>query len=254
MKYKVFNILIFTVEMFFSLILLIFSIMFIVASIHNIKMTESIKEFIQSATFEFESDDTYYFVVESDKVTEETIIRNDEWYTTPKLGNTGDIFLMPQSRMDYFPFFAEFVSFLFGGHGGVLTDGGSRLVEAMGGSSDEGYVYNPYTDLYSEERTVIGLRVDASKEEREKAALNALSLVGKKYNYLFIFNTFDRYYCMDICHRIYSKEFGLDYTIDTNGFHVSMQDLFRSKDTYITFVKYKQGDKTYIYYLKNSNI
>ena len=186
MKYKVFNILMFIAEMFFSLILLILSIMFIVASIHNIKMTESIKEFINSATFEYESDDTYYFVVESDEITEETIITNDKMYTTPKLGNTGDIFLMPQSRMDYFPFFAEFVSFLFGGHGGVLIDGGNRLVEAMGGSSDEGYVYNQYTDLYSEERTVIGLRVDASIEEREQAALNALSLVGKKYNYLFI--------------------------------------------------------------------
>ena len=80
-----------------------------------------------------------------------------------------------------------------------------------------------------------------------------MSLVGEKYNYLFIFNTLNAYYCNDVCNRVYGKEFGMNYSIDTNGFHVSLQDLFRSEDTFITFVKYKQGDKTYVYYLKNSN-
>ena len=252
MKYKIYNILLFSVEMIFSLVLLIISIMFIVASIHNIKMTESIKEFINSATFETEVDGTYYYIVESDKITEDTIIRENVT-DKPKLGNTGDIFLMPQSRMDYIPFFAEFVSYLFGGHAGVVIENGKRLIEAMGGSSDEGFVFNQPTDLHSESRTVVGVRVDASLTEREQAAQNALSLVGEKYNYLFIFNTLNAYYCTDVCNRVYGKEFGMNYSIDTNGFHVSLQDLFRSKDTFITFVKYKQGDKTYVYYLKNSN-
>ena len=252
MKYKVYNILLFSFEMFFSFVLLVLSIMFIIASIHNIKMTESIKEFINSATFETEVNGTYYFTVESDKITEDTIIR-ENITDKPKLGNTGDIFLMPQSRMDYFPFFAEFVSYLFGGHAGVIIENGKRLIEAMGGNSDEGFVFNEPTDLHSESRTVVGIRVDASLEERKQAAQNALRLVGRKYNFLFILNTKNAYYCTDVCNRVYGKEFGMDYSIDTNGFHVSLQDLFRSEDTFITFVKYKQGDKTYVYYLKNSN-
>ena len=39
---KAFKIASFTIEMLFSLVFLIFTIMFIVASIHNIKMTNSL--------------------------------------------------------------------------------------------------------------------------------------------------------------------------------------------------------------------
>ncbi len=247
---KAFKIASFTIEMLFSLVFLIFTIMFIVASIHNIKMTEEIKNFINSAKFEEQVDDTFYYVVDTDKIDTPSIQKTNR---NPYLGDTGDIFLMPQSRMEYFPFFAEFVSFLFGGHAGVITNQGNRLVEAMGGSSSEGYVYDFSTDLYTEERTVVGMRVRASVEERKQAAINAISLVGKTYNYLFIFNTKNSYYCTDLCSRVYGKEFGMNFNIDTNGFHVSLQDLFRSNDTYITFVKYKIGDQTHIYYLKNVN-
>ena len=99
MKNKTFDIALFTFEMLFSFVVLVFSIMFIVASIHNIKMTEDIKEFINSATFELESNDTYYYVVECDELEDEVITRNkinQNLYGIPKLGNTGDIFLMPQ--------------------------------------------------------------------------------------------------------------------------------------------------------------
>ena len=50
----------------------------------------------------------------------------------------------------------------------------------------------------------------------------------------------------------YSKEFGLNYKIDKNGFHVSVQDLMKSKETIITYVKIVEGSKTHIYYLKST--
>ena len=248
---KAYKIALFSIEMLFSVVFLILTIMFIVASIHNIKMNEDVKEFIDSATFEFQEGNTYYYVVETTGLDTPTI--NNENFSDPLLGATGDIFLMPQSRMDYVPFFAEFVSYLFGGHAGVVIDDGKRLIEAMGGNPGESYVYNYSTDLYTEERTVIGLRVKATIEEREQAAINAQKLVGKDYNYLFVLDTEDNYYCTDVCSRVYGKEFDMNYNIDTNGFHVSLQDLFRSEDTYITFVKYKIGSETHIYYLKNAN-
>ena len=246
---KAYKIALFTIEMLLSVVFLTLTIMFTVASIHNIKMNDDIKAFIDSATFEFQEGNTYYYVVETTGLDTPTI-DNEKAYA-PLLGATGDIFLMPQSRMSYFPFFAEFVSYLFGGHAGIVIDDGKRLVEAMGGSPGESHVYNYSTDLYTEERMVVGLRVKASKEEREQAANNAQALVGKNYNYLFVLNTEDNYYCTDVCSRVYGKEFGMNYNIDTNGFHVSLQDLYRSEDTYITFVKYKVGNETHIYYLKN---
>lgn len=252
MKTKAYDIIMFSFEMFFSLVLLIVSIMFTIASIHNISMTEEIKKFIDSAIFEFESNGTYYYAVYTDTLDEDTITFNqinEDLYGSPTLGAPGDIFVMPQSRMEYFPFFSEFISYLFGGHAGVIVEN-KKLVEAMGGTSDQSYVYLMPTDLYSEERTVVGLRVNASFEERMQACDNARSLVGKRYNYWFVLNTKDSFYCTDVCSRIYGKEFGMNYNIDTNGFHVSVQDLFRSNDTDITFVKYKSDGKTYIYYLK----
>lgn len=248
------NIFLFSLEMFGLLVLLIFSIMMSIASIHNMNMLEDIKSFIASAQFEETRNNTHIYFVESDELEESTIYIPEKQYLPPVLGKNGDIFLMPQSRMNYFPFFAEFMSYLFGGHAGVITENGYFLVEAMGGSIEEGFVFEYQTDLYTEERTVIGLRVNATKEERAQASQNALSLIGKPYNYLFILNTIGHYYCTDVCSRIYGREFGMNYQIDSNGFHVSLQDLFRSKDTYITFVKYKIGNQTYIYYLKNPNL
>ena len=215
MKNKAYNIATFAIEMFFSIILLILAIMFTVASIHNIKMTEDIKTFIDCATFEQEINGTYYYVVETNDDIEYTININ-EMTGLSKLGNTGDLFLMPQSRIEVFPFVAQFISYLFGGHAGIVIDGGKRLVEAMGGTIEQGFVYNEPTDLFTEERTVVGMRVNASMEERGQAAQNALTLVGAKYNYLYIFNTLNAYYCTDLCHRVYGKEFGMDYIIDTN--------------------------------------
>ena len=248
---KIYKIVLFSFEMLFSLVFLIFTIMFIVASIHNIKMTEDIKAFVDSAKFEYQDGNTYYYVVETEGLDVPVLNFENSYFDTPTLGYTGDIFLMPQSRMDYFPLFPQFVSTLFGGHAGVYVDGGEQIVEAMGGTLAEAYVFKYYNDTFDEERTTIGMRVKASLEEREQAAKNAKSLVGKSYNYLFIFNTVDSYYCTDVCSRIYGSEFGMNYNIDTNWFHVSVQDLFRSNDTYITFVKYNVGNETHIYYLKN---
>ena len=254
MKDKISKIVLFCIEMFFSLVLLILSIMFTIASIHNINMSEDIKDFIDSCSFEFESNGTYYYSLEVDELDDGTITLNkinDNLYGPPVLGMPGDIFLMPQSRMEYFPFFSQFITYLFGGHAGVVSDN-KNIIESMGGSSDQSFVYETYTDLFIEERTVVGLRVNASKEERSQAALNAKTLIGKRYNYWFILNTKDNYYCSDLCSRIYGEEFGMEYQIDTNGFHVSIQDLFRSRDTSITFVKYVKDGKTYIYYLKKT--
>ena len=122
---------------------------------------------------------------------EETITIKEpdgRFFESPDLGTAGDIYVMPQSRIEYFPMLSSFISYLFGGHAGVITEN-QMLVEAMGGTSEEGYVYWYNTDLLREERTVIGLRVDAPIEDRKQASSNAMSLVGKKYNYWFIFNT-----------------------------------------------------------------
>ena len=70
---KAYKIAIFTIEMIFSVVFLILSIMFTIAAIHNIKMTEEIKDFIDSATFEFQEGNNYYYTVEVDNLESPTI-------------------------------------------------------------------------------------------------------------------------------------------------------------------------------------
>lgn len=255
MKYKIFHTTFFVLEMIMLLVITTLAIMFTVASIDNIRMQNQIKDFIKDATFEMETGNVRYYYIESDEIDEDTIKLN---YSStgamlnPTLGAIGDLFVMPESRINYIPFSAEFITYLFGGHAGVVVSD-TMIVEAMGGSKPQMFVFKNYTDLFTEERTVVGLRVkDATKEERMKAAENAQSIIGKPYNMLFVLNTQDRYYCTDICNRIYSKEFGLNYKIDKNGFHVSVQDLMKSKETIITYVKIVEGSKTHIYYLKST--
>lgn len=255
MKYKIFQITGFVFEMLGLLVVITLAIMFCCASFDNISMQNEIKEFIKNAEFQMQEGNVRYYAIESDEIEEDTITFNyasNGKMTNPTLGAPGDLFVMPESRMDYIPFSMEFITYLFGGHAGVVVHN-NMLVEAMGGSSSQMFVFKNPTDLFYEGRTVVGLRViGASKEEKEMAIKAANSIVGKPYNMLFVLNTKDRYYCTDICNRIYSKEFGGRYKIDTNGFHVSCQDLIKSKDTMITYVKIVEGDITHIYYLKNN--
>ena len=86
MKDKISKIVLFCIEMFFSLVLLILSIMFTIASIHNINMSEDIKDLISSCSFEFESNGTYYYSLEVDVLDDDTITLNqinDSLYGPP---------------------------------------------------------------------------------------------------------------------------------------------------------------------------
>ena len=253
LKYKAYNITLFCFKMFLFVFLIVFSILTTIASVSNIFMTKKVKDFINEATFEEQVGNIRYYYIECDDIEEDSIIKENPYYgwgDYPALGNPGDIFVMPQSRMEYFPLFAPFISYMFGGHAGLVVEN-DKLIEAMGGTAEEGYVFLNVSDLFDEERTVIGLRVDVTEEQRAQAILNAYEKVGDEYNYLFIFNTKDKYYCIDICSRVYQEE-NVDCKIDKTSFFTTIQELFHSSKTEISFVKYYHDGITYIYYLKST--
>lgn len=248
---KIFSSLKYIFEVIFFVLLMIISIMFFVASIDNMKIQSDVKKFINSAVFEKEENDICYYYVPTNDLETDTIIKDADNGYELVLGDVGDIFVMPQSRMDMILFSEQFITYLFGGHAGIVRNQ-SLLIEAMGAGGQD-YVETNFTDLLSEERTVIGLRPSATYEERVKAVKNAESLIGKRYNYLFIFDTKDKYYCTDLCSRVYGREFGMKYKFDKNGFHVSCQELVKAEETRISFVKIVKDDKLHIYYLKNES-
>lgn len=253
MKYKIMKITFFSTKMFAFLVLIVFSVLTITASINNICMTKKVKDFVNSATFEEQIGDVRYYYIECDDIDVDAVMKDNPYYgfnVYPALGNPGDIFVMPQSRMEYFPLFSPFISYMFGGHAGLIVER-DKLVEAMGGTIEEGYVFLNISDLYLEDRTVIGLKVDVTEEQRKQAIQNAYDKVGDEYNYFFIINKKDKYYCMDICSRVYEEE-NVDCEIDKTSFFTTIQELFHSSNTDISFVKYEQDGITYVYYLKST--
>lgn len=220
--------------------------MFVAAGIYNIIITENVISFVNSSTFEAETNNTRYYVVKTDKEVGKVITKN----RNPLLGNNGDIFVMPVSHMDVVPLLAEFITFNIGGHAGIIADEGKTTIEAMGGRLEEAYVFTAPTDLYTETRTIIGLRVDTTLDIRNKAMEYSKTLVGKDYSYWYLTSLKDKYYCTDLCSRVYSKENGLDFNLDANGLICKTQDLILNKNTFISFVKSFKNGKTNIYYLK----
>ncbi len=223
--------------------------------IENIIVQEKARAFIESAEYERSDGKYHYYAVYTDEIIEDTITY--DYSGNPNLGATGDFFFTGKSNMDMLPFTAEFISFYFGGHAGLIGYDKFRrvnsLVEALGGSADENYVDLTKTSdiLKVDKRNFIGMRVKASVEDRQTAWDYALTRVGLPYNYLFIIDTKEKYYCTDLVARCYGKEAGLDYNLEWNGFATSTQDLFLSKQTYISFVKIKIEDQYHIYYLKS---
>ena len=125
MGIKIFKITFYVIEMLLLLVVTTLAIMFTAASIDNIKTQNQIKEFIKDATYERQVGNIKFYYIESDEIDEPTITLN---YSTtgnmmnPTLGAPGDIFIMPESRIDVIPFSMEFITYLFGGHAGIVLE------------------------------------------------------------------------------------------------------------------------------------
>ena len=74
------------------------------------------------------------------------------------------------------------------------------------------------------------------------------------YNYLFIFDTKDKFYCTDLVTRAYAsinEVNGRSYSLDDDGFIPSIYDMLLSEDSYLTLYKETKADGIHIYYLED---
>ena len=272
-KYEI----IYTVFLFLAAIF-VFCLMYIIAdaTINGIKAVTRVKDFISQESIDTEYENYGYKVVfhkiqtdrdlGGDTIADPNMFMDDPY--DMYLGEVGDYFVMPISTISKLGILKSAMCYMFGGHAGIIGKDeldNPILIEAMGGTEEEMYVYYHDSsfdvDLFlPEQRSVIGFRVNnISMEEREKAYQYSLEQVGKKYNYLFVINELNKifksncYYCSDLVSRSFSYENGLNYHIDSyNPIYVSTFDLAASSDSYITFFKYiDQDDVIHVYYLAN---
>ncbi|WP_162146860.1 hypothetical protein [Acholeplasma granularum] len=118
--------------------------------------------------------------------------------------------------------------------------------------------YPYYGEYYRTEILTTRLKYkDQSKKDEEiDIAVN----FGKNqvdrglYNYLFIFDTKNKFYCSDLITRAFNdinRVNDTDYNIDEDGFIPSIHDILLSDDIYITIYKETKSDGIHIYYLED---
>ncbi len=225
------------------------SILTVDAVIENISVNNQLNDFLSKGVYIEELNGIHYYQVDiEEELTSPSIeIINNRPYSTTK----GDIFVNRESVLNMFPFVAEFITFYFGGHAGIVVDR-TKVIETTGMESnpEDNVVIKGYNNIFSSslKRSAIGLRVKANEEEINKAMTYAESKVGALYNYSFVLNRKNTFYCTDIVARSFGKEAGLDFNLDKDGIAVSCNDLINSEDTFITYYSFYIDNEMHLYY------
>lgn len=223
-------------------------------SIENKIVKNDIEEFIQRGVFVGNVNEFYLYEVEIEEELVYPSINFDN-LGNPISSNPGDIFVYRTSTLDEnypgIPFIAEFSTYFFGGHAGVIIDD-TYTIETNGAYSENGAnVVALCTNniMYTEaQRDTLGLRVRATQEDTDTAINYLHNAVGTPYNYSFIFNRENSYYCTDLVARSFGFDAGLPYVLDKDGVATSCNDLIISDDTYITYYMYYVGNQKHLYY------
>ena len=258
----------------------------------HIAIQQEIRQFVQKGVLdEVNSTDTVkYYIVSRETYYPNELVRTPFYesdFTKP--GDAGDIFVTQTSPLAGFAGIHEFVSFFFGGHAAVI-DEQNMIYETIGiPNSDENlfdvmlnggedtkvtggirnYWLNPTFRSVNENdpnylaygtyyrKSWIGLRLKGVTESDITTVMDYLEDKEQKeaqYNYWFVFNTNNRYYCTDMVSRAYeaikTPDGNQKYHLNKDGIAVTVNDLVLSKNTYISYyVTTDKNDVKHVYYI-----
>lgn len=233
----------------------------------NNEINKMIDDFILNAKLDEEYKNKTYYVVSRETYKEyEDISENrpaityDE-YSNVCIGSPGDILLTKTAPSVFGPL-NKVVGYFFGGHAALVSssldengnynDYGNLMIE-VAGNQGKG------KDIVTEKRsnwttfgreTIIGLRIKGFTKQNYYDVLNRAKLeIGKKYNYAFIVNTKDSYYCTDFVSRMVYSASGINLN---DGFVTTCNDLILSEHVYMFYYQVKdENGHNRIYYLDN---
>lgn len=230
---------------------------FTTAITKNIHATVLVEQFKNQATYREE--------LSTPRVKVYTIPSEEEIPTNQKVGgiyypgSEGDILISLYSEIGI-PFVEDIISFFAGGHAGLVlgkymdSEGISNelwTLEASGLREENNLAEagnKRYWTLETNERSVIGLRVKMSNEERRSVINRAMALIGDEYNYSFLFDTKNKSYCSDLIGKAFDV---IGVNLNKDGFTTSVYDLLVSGETYITYYHYFDTDGVqHVYYLE----
>jgi hypothetical protein len=149
----------------------------------------------------------------------------------------------------------------FVGHASInSTDDGAYMYEVVGNSDiiEENQVIESMNDWVFylrdiESPIIVGLRIkDTTAEQRNKMIEYTAAQTGKGYNYTFLFNRNNTFYCTDLVSRAV-KYAGININYDY--FTTTGNDMMVSKNTYIFFLReviYEDGKPQFnVYFLED---
>ncbi len=215
----------------------------------------------------------------------------------PFLGQAGDIFVTQESPFPETPVVHEMMTFFVGGHA-ALNNGENRLIEAVGFPqpnesimdiikdksigdhsftvgvkvSSSNYWFQPdyrssnevgfsrYGNYYRQKFLI--LRVKYADQEMIDETLSYANHHAQNrslYNFLFVFDTKNKFYCTDLISRSYRSGYHQSEGVynrrflNDNGFVTTVNDLILSRDTYIAAYIINENGIRNIYYLDYIN-
>ena len=230
-------------------------------------INRQINEFKERAVYVGEDPNlinVHYYKV-SKKYDYEDNSRNTYTTTTRIIGSKTDVIITNRNPMrgvvGLDPLVGYLASNFFVGHSTMnANDQGTLMYEVVGNSTtpEENAVIKSSNDWSSylkdtQSPIIVGVRIkDTTSEQRDKMVEYASMQVGKGYNYTFLFNRENTYYCTDLISRA-AKYAGLNINYDY--FATTGNDMIISKNTYIFFyrdIEVVDGKNIFnVYYLEN---
>lgn len=232
-------------------IILVIFCCFLFVEIEGYEANKCIKEFISRGEYVTTINKTeYYKVVKRYKYEDTSNIIDD--IEDKYIGTTGDIYISSKDPLDFF--LTNYLSKrLRIGHGALVqSEDALTMVEVTGNDSKENNVVkevpNEWFERKNEEITI--LRAKNISEENKKDIQNSLNdKCGMPYNYLFLIHAKNRYYCLDLCSRVYEE---INNDIDGRTLITFGSSMIKNDNTYIIYYKkkVKSNDINYrVYYL-----
>ncbi|HPT88888.1 MAG TPA: YiiX/YebB-like N1pC/P60 family cysteine hydrolase [Bacilli bacterium] len=189
----------------------------------------------------FDYDDTKErFYIVRKKYDYEDVNYNTYDYINEYIGSTGDIIVTNRNPLSEIKILDSLIVHFWIGHAGlVLTDDGSQTLEIVGNDtleSNEVLELDNTFNINLRGEEVVGLRIKGiTSENKERIQVIKDKYLGKKYNYLFIINLANRFYCIDLITRVL-EDVGIRINYD---FWVSTgNDMITSKNTYLFYYSY----------------
>ena len=227
----------------------------IYAEIANNDINHIIKDFTSRGELVYETYDTQFYKVKPQYDYEDLSNPVLREYDSTYIGTTGDIFITDRNPQDNFFLTGYLSNRVWIGHSAlVIDDNGSKTAEIVGNLNWESNVVQTFTNWWSIEidtpRLLLLRPKNITVEQKNIIKESVNEKLGLHYNYTFLFQGPNTYYCSDFVSRV-MKEANID--LNKDRLFTLGEDFIRSKDLYIAYYKeeYYEDDivKQRVYFL-----